>query len=254
MLTIERINAIKQLLVNQGSVKVADLSTRFNVTPDLIRKDLTKLQNEGFLHRVHGGAMITTNSSHPASFSARFNSEKIEKIEIASKAIDTFENHNSIFLDNSTICVMIAKQIVSTAGLELSVFTNSFNIALLLKEVPFIKLTFIGGDYSAYHECTLGFTAVEQISQYNFDKSYIGASGINFTNQQLTVTSCEEGKLKFAVIHQSALSYALIPSNRLSLIGNYNFCSLNLISMIITDKHLEEDQAVFFRENDIFYI
>ena len=38
-------------------VKVKELAVDFEVTEDCIRKDLTALEKEGLLKRIHGGAM-----------------------------------------------------------------------------------------------------------------------------------------------------------------------------------------------------
>ena len=49
---------IVELARQVGRVSVDDLASRFEVTPQTIRKDLNELCERGLLQRFHGGAMI----------------------------------------------------------------------------------------------------------------------------------------------------------------------------------------------------
>lgn len=47
----DRIQAIKQMVANDKKVTVSNLSGIFQVTEETIRRDLEKLEDEGFLTR-----------------------------------------------------------------------------------------------------------------------------------------------------------------------------------------------------------
>lgn len=51
----DRIQAIKQMVANDKKVAVSNLSSIFQVTEETIRRDLEKLEDEGFLTRTYGG-------------------------------------------------------------------------------------------------------------------------------------------------------------------------------------------------------
>ncbi|HBO0717580.1 TPA: helix-turn-helix domain-containing protein, partial [Escherichia coli] len=53
----DRIQAIKQMVANDKKVTVSNLSGIFQVTEETIRRDLEKLEDEGFLTRTYGGAV-----------------------------------------------------------------------------------------------------------------------------------------------------------------------------------------------------
>ena len=59
MFTEERQEAILATLHRNGKVKVRDLSEKFQVTEDCIRKDLKALENAGNLKRTYGGAILS---------------------------------------------------------------------------------------------------------------------------------------------------------------------------------------------------
>ena len=54
MLQQERHEQILARLNTDGKVKVKELAVDFEVTEDCIRKDLTALEKEGLLKRIHG--------------------------------------------------------------------------------------------------------------------------------------------------------------------------------------------------------
>lgn len=57
MLAAERHRTILEELESRKSVKVSELSDKFQVTEKTIREDLEKLEEKGLLKRTHGGAV-----------------------------------------------------------------------------------------------------------------------------------------------------------------------------------------------------
>ncbi len=55
MLASQRKQQILQILAEEKQVMSGELSQRFNVSEDSIRRDLRELAAEGKLQRVHGG-------------------------------------------------------------------------------------------------------------------------------------------------------------------------------------------------------
>ncbi|MBP5163503.1 MAG: DeoR/GlpR transcriptional regulator, partial [Spirochaetales bacterium] len=57
--TEERRQTIRELISRDGSVRVGELSKELGVTAVTIRSDLAALEEEGFLQRMNGGAIMT---------------------------------------------------------------------------------------------------------------------------------------------------------------------------------------------------
>ncbi|MFR6099127.1 MAG: DeoR family transcriptional regulator, partial [Longibaculum sp.] len=53
----ERQESIVSQVNAEGSVRVKDLSLKFEVTEDCIRKDLALLEKKGLLKKAYGGAV-----------------------------------------------------------------------------------------------------------------------------------------------------------------------------------------------------
>ena len=61
MLPAERKNEILARLTFDGKVIVSDLSRQYGVTEETIRRDLDKLEKEGFAKKIYGGAIRNEN-------------------------------------------------------------------------------------------------------------------------------------------------------------------------------------------------
>ena len=51
----DRLEQIRQIVRLEKKVVVANLSNQFGVTPETIRRDLEKLEEEGLVVRTYGG-------------------------------------------------------------------------------------------------------------------------------------------------------------------------------------------------------
>jgi len=63
MLAVERKNLILERLQEQKRVVVSELSELFDVSEETIRRDLDKLEKEGFASKTYGGAVLVENNN-----------------------------------------------------------------------------------------------------------------------------------------------------------------------------------------------
>src|SRR3979411_2567708 len=82
----ERHQYILELLGSEGRVLAADLSSRYRVSEDTIRRDLRELASSGKIQRVHGGALPHRAEALP--FVSRQQIDMESKIGIARAAAD----------------------------------------------------------------------------------------------------------------------------------------------------------------------
>ena len=113
MFVEERQNLILEDLQENGKVLVKDLSTRFGVTPDLIRKDLAFLESKGKCKKIYGGAILNRLNVHLEDANSRKSVNSKEKQKIAQMAYDLIEPNMTVFLDISTTNIELAKLLVT---------------------------------------------------------------------------------------------------------------------------------------------
>ena len=73
MLAIERKNEILDKLRAEQRVLVSDLAEYYNVTEETIRRDLDKLEKEGYATKTYGGAILgnSTKTDRPTPSATR---------------------------------------------------------------------------------------------------------------------------------------------------------------------------------------
>src|SRR5690242_13766379 len=94
----DRQNDIVTLARTIGRVSVEDLSARFDVSPQTIRKDLNDLCDKRILTRVHGGAVIASSVQN-VSYDARKFIAPEEKRAIGIAAAALIPNKSSLFIN-----------------------------------------------------------------------------------------------------------------------------------------------------------
>ena len=143
MLAIERKNEILSILQKEQRVLVAELSTRYQVTEETIRRDLEKLEKEGFVKKTYGGAVLNKNSTIDMPLKIREKTNRKEKQKIAQTVASLIEDGESIMLDSSSTSLMIAQELKKKK--KLTVITNSVEVLIELSGCEGIKVISTGG-------------------------------------------------------------------------------------------------------------
>lgn len=231
----ERYEKIIELLEKKGRVTVKELSQIFNVTEDCIRKDLRELENRGNLKRVYGGAMIQRNHSDIKPLDERKNINIDTKRSAALRAVDLIEGGDIIFLDVSTTNLEMAK-ILNKMNIKITVVSNMLEIILELRNNPTIRTISIGGEFNKEVGAIVGAAANRYISEFTFDKAFIGVCGVNMDTGNISTLDLEDGNTKKTIIKCSNKSYILMENEKFNYDEFFKFASITDISSIITEQ------------------
>jgi DeoR family transcriptional regulator, glycerol-3-phosphate regulon repressor len=167
---------IMSLARQSGAVGVDELASRFEVTPQTIRRDLNELCNGRLLSRTHGGAMLTSGAEN-VSYDARRQIAAPEKRLIGQRAAALVPNNCSLFINIGTTTEEVARALVHHEGLL--VITNNIHVAAMLAPQPRIDVIILGGTVRRTDGGIVGETAVEGISQFKVDYAVMGVSAID---------------------------------------------------------------------------
>lgn len=109
MLAIERKSEILTILQKEKSVLVAELSQKYGVTEETIRRDLDKLEKEGYVKKTYGGAVLKQKINEDIPFKIREKTNIVQKQKIAKAVAQMIEDGESIMLDSSSTSLMVAE-------------------------------------------------------------------------------------------------------------------------------------------------
>ena len=122
-----RLEHIREQVKNEKKVTVSELSKIYKVTEETIRRDLEKLEKEGFLTRTFGGAVLNSASQKEhIHFYKRTSINQKEKAKIAQLFKEVLDQKRTIAADASTT-VMEAIRLLK-ANRNITVLSSSTEI------------------------------------------------------------------------------------------------------------------------------
>ncbi len=171
-----RQNAILALARENGRVDVDDLSLRFEVSPQTIRKDLNELCDKQLLQRVHGGAIVGSGIEN-VSYEARRLLAPEGKKAIGARAAQLIADNSSLLINIGTTTEQVAHALKDHRGLL--VITNNINAVEIMKTFTGVELVIAGGQVRRSDGGIVGEAAVDFINQFKTDYAVIGVSAID---------------------------------------------------------------------------
>ena len=245
MLAIERRNAILEKLQVERRVVVSELSALYDVSEETIRRDLDKLENDGYAIKSYGGAVINENSNLDLPYNVRKNTNVLGKQKIAALISEMVHDGDNIMLDASSTAVAIAKAIKNKK--DLTVITNSLEIALELIETPGCNVISTGGVATGSSFALVGSVTVKTIRSYYVDKAIISCKGIDMY-AGFTESDERHANNKASMFYMAKTKILAIDSSKFNKIAFAKIGDLKEISKIVTDKKPEEEWLQKFEE------
>jgi DeoR family transcriptional regulator, fructose operon transcriptional repressor len=241
MLTPERHRIILELLAENKVVKLQDFVDATNSSESTIRRDLSQLEVEKKLKRVHGGASLLSQKGEELSVLEKSTKNVVEKEAIAKYAASLIRDNDCIFLDAGTTAFMMIPNIKAKG---VKVVTNGLTHLEALLECN-IDTYLIGGFIKQKTRALIGRGAIEGLEQYSFDKSFIGANGIHI-EYGFTTPDPEEAAVKKRAMKMSQESYILGDHTKFNEVTFSKISELKHATIITNE--IDEDILVEYKK------
>jgi DeoR family transcriptional regulator of aga operon/DeoR family fructose operon transcriptional repressor len=263
MTTELRHTAIIDLLKQQGKAKVEELAGRLNVSEVTIRKDLTRLEEQGLLERIHGSAVISQRSRFNIAFLERLRLQAPAKTFIARAAASYIQEGDSIILDAGTTTLSLAQVITERRFHSLLVITTSVPAALELSKGNY-DILLIGGQVRNHSLALIGPMTVRNLESFHVDRTFLGTSGISLTHGYSTPNALDAqvkeamiraaaAQVKEAMIRAAAETYVVADSSKFGHDCLVSFAGVAAIHLLITDSGIPAEYIMEFRKRAIRY-
>lgn len=236
MLTQERHREILRILSEKQAVTVSEFSELLNTSESTIRRDLNKLDSQGKLIKVFGGATTSTQilEAKDDTVDTRSQLNIEEKRMIGQYAATLINNYDLVYIDAGTTTRVFIEYITNKNA---TYVTNALDHGRYLMEKGF-NVYIIGGKLKASTECVVGVDGVEFLQKFNFTKSFLGTNGVDI-NIGYTTPDIEEGHIKNEVVKRSYHSFILADSSKFRKVYPVTFGKLKE-SCIITGKLMDK--------------
>ena len=240
----DRQSRILGILANGDQTSVNDLSRELSVSSVTIRQDLSYLEREGLLKRVHGGAVL--RGADDITSRLGINYEK--KIVIARKAAGLVEDGETIFIESGSINALFAKELLNRSSL--TVVTTNLFIARQLRKARHVQVVLMGGIYQHESESLVGQLTKSCIEQINFGKGFIGIDG--FTPEAgFTCKDMMRAEIAAEIVRRSGEAYVLTDSSKFGRNELRRICATEEIDCVITDAEVPPSSRSFLLDRDV---
>lgn len=231
MLKSERQKYILQTVNNEGRALTNDLTARFGVSEDTIRKDFQALARAGKVLRTHGGVLKIQDEN--VDLNIRITQHPLVKKILAEKAIHLIADTHVLFIDAGSTNMYFAEQLPSDyCG---TIITNDPSIVLCLCSHNNINLVMTGGTVDKSSRCIAGTNAISQLETLNIECCLLGVGAISPENG-ITYPTQEEAILKQTIVKQSKCVITMPTKNKLGKINTFFGCNTSDIDYLITDE------------------
>ncbi|WP_067934063.1 DeoR/GlpR family DNA-binding transcription regulator [Alicyclobacillus kakegawensis] len=237
MLGEMRQRKLKEILLREGSVRIADLKSRFGVSEETVRRDLRKLESEGLARRTHGGAMLAEPVHVVPPAQQRMHQNVAEKAAVAERAVDFIRDGNTVMLDSGTTTLEIARRL---AARPVTVVTNDLVIAAELATSVHVQLVVLGGTHQRGTPCVVGPECVEMIGRYHVDVVFLGAGGVS-VNQGLTTASSAERQVKRAMMLAGDAVYCVVDGSKLGRAALVSYARVDEVDGIVLNASVPNE-------------
>ena len=238
LLAIERSHAIMELLEQNGSAMVSDLSVQLGVTEETIRRDLVKLERDKKISRVHGGAYLLKGGKRmiPVELRRRFFVE--EKRRMAKQCIEMIRERDSIMLDSSTTALVLAQEI-REAQKAVTVMTNSLDIVQELGSCDFVALICIGGRFRADNSSFRGQMALDNLAELYADKAFVSCPGVHLEFGLMAHTE-SDAKVRALMLSHARERILIADHTKFDFVAPHKITELKDVNCIVTDAMPDE--------------
>ena len=175
----DRVFQILDLIRAKQKVSVSELSAKFGVTGETIRRDLERLEREGYVARTYGGAVLIQQPPGHVNYTERAVQNVEAKIEMGELTASILPSSGAIGCDASTTVLSMIPYIKDNPGITL--LTNSIRI---LNDFMYDKLRIIstGGNLRSRTQSLQGEAVSRSMEDYFLDVCVLSCRSLDLEN------------------------------------------------------------------------
>lgn len=248
LLSEPRRRRILEWIEEEGSARVRDLSSAFEVSEATIRQDLERLERDGQITREHGGAFLNSVKTQSASMMLHHQENMERKQRIGALAAGLVHDGETIIVDAGTTTTEVATRLVDRQNL--TVITNALNIAVILGTHPGNAVHMPGGQFKPPTLSLSGDKSVEYFRNIFAGKLFLATAGVSI-DAGLTYPSFADLQLKEAMIKAASHVYLVADSTKINRSSFTRLGALELVHSFITDDGISDKDAKAFEQRGI---
>ncbi|MBA1434109.1 DeoR/GlpR family DNA-binding transcription regulator [Bombilactobacillus bombi] len=228
----ERLSKIHALVDQSGFMSTNDIAKALQVSSMTIRRDLKKLENDGKLTRIYGGAQ--SNKQIEFSTNEKLKRNITEKKEIAQHLATLIPDNSTVYLGAGTTILLavpyLSKKKATFVTNSLPAFTELINSDC--------RIFLTGGELHRNTEEFLGKKAESMFKGLNLDFAICSTNGIN--NNHVTTSMMSEGNIQNIAFDHAQTSVIVADHTKLNHSDIITFQDLSNFDFFVTDSGIND--------------
>jgi len=198
MFPVDRRRRILQRVAERQTIRIGELARELAVSEMTIRRDISRLEQDGFLRQTYGGATAHITKSIELAFNARALDHAAEKRLIGMCAADDLAATPVLYVGPGTTTEQFTLYLPEASGPQ--VITGSLPVASRLGSRS-ARIIALGGMVSEEELACYGPIATAALARYRTDVAVIGAAGVS---ARFGVTEMDDN---LAEVNRAALAH-----------------------------------------------
>jgi DeoR family transcriptional regulator of aga operon len=227
----DRRHAILARVAEEQTIRVGALARELGCSEMTIRRDIRRLERDGFIRQTYGGATAHVTRSFDISFNARGLLAAREKRLIGIRAAELIEGTRLLFIGIGSTTEQFARYL--PARPHLMIVTPSLPIASLLGTRP-LAVVALGGAVLRDELTCVGPIATATLAHYRFDAAVIGAAGIS-ARWGITELTEEEAAVQRAALERTERVIVIADGSKVGIATPIVVGTARQISTLVTD-------------------
>jgi DeoR family transcriptional regulator of aga operon/DeoR family fructose operon transcriptional repressor len=259
VLAVERLEQIADHIRRHRTASIWELSEKLGTSEATIRRDLAKLEKQGYLRRVRGGAVALSPAFPDIPFEVRVQQMVAEKRAIAQAAAALVAHGETIAIDSGSTAACFARALRNHRAL--TVVTNSERVAHALYDCPDVSVIATGGlflDISRDSEgrpqrgdvVMAGPVALETLRRFRPDKTFLGTAGITIADG-MSNRHLSQAEIKRLMAEIGKEVILLSDHTKFGQTTAYLVAPVHVLDRVVTDSGLEAEYRTALEERGI---
>jgi DeoR family ulaG and ulaABCDEF operon transcriptional repressor len=249
----ERERLILAALGPNGFVSYRELESQLEASPATIRRDLSRLEAEGRIVRVHGGARASDPDDADAAraapaltgtpFDQSITRHLAAKQAIGRMAAAMCHPGEAVMIDGGTTTLQMCPHL---AGRDLQVLTNSLHIVNALLPQAGTRIMLPSGMVFREQNIVLAPAGEDSMPRFHAPRLFMGAAAVGPRGvmQQDVILVAAERRL----LDRAEQVVLLVDSSKFVASSGAIVCSLDEVDVLITDAGISDQAAAMVRD------
>lgn len=249
MLQEDRFLKILEFLKEKPIATFAELSEYTNVSLGTIRRDLARLEQNGMLNVVRGGAAARKDDLTKQAFDMRGIEHRNEKKELVELLKNVVIDGQAIALNSGTTNIEVARFLVKNYK-RLTIITNNLRIVEALQGAENFTVILSGGIFNSEEYSFWGKECEEEILSYNFDLCILAVNAISEKKGITDFRLKEIGIIK-AFMESSLRKVVVADYSKFDRVAYLNICGIDEVDLIFSDSSLTQEQIDRYKNKGV---